>query len=169
MGRKILLVAVFAIAFGFVEAAVVVYLRTLIRASLPELGEDKILLILPGIAFLEPRAAVEIIRDTTILRVEMIREVATLVMLGTVGLLLGRSLRERVSFFFLTFSIWDLFYYLFLRLAIGWPASLGDLDIFFLLPTPWVGPVIVPIFASIVIFVITFFFLFKCYTKPLSA
>ncbi|MBI2594611.1 hypothetical protein HYW39_02860, partial [Candidatus Curtissbacteria bacterium] len=53
----------------------------------------------------------------------------------------------------LVFGLWDIFYYLFLRLTIGWPKNLFDLDIFFLLPTPWVGPVIVPIAISTILII----------------
>lgn len=141
-------VAVFAIAFGFIEASVVVYLRHLLGSTEPTIGKEEILLLVPGIAFLEPQTALKIISDTALLNVERIREGATLVMLAAVATLAGENLRERCAFFFLAFGIWDIFYYIFLRLTIGWPTTLADLDVFFLLPTPWVGPVIVPVTIS---------------------
>lgn len=55
---------------------------------------------------------------------------------------------EQIAFFFVAFGVWDIFYYIFLKLTINWPASFRDLDTFFLLPTPWVGPVFVPILIS---------------------
>lgn len=141
-------VAVFAIAFGFIEASVVVYLRHLLGSTESTIGKEEILLLVPGIAFLEPQTALKIISDTALLNVERIREGATLVMLAAVATLAGKNLRERCAFFFLAFGIWDIFYYIFLRLTIGWPTTLADLDVFFLLPTPWVGPVIVPVTIS---------------------
>jgi len=69
-------------------------------------------------------------------------------MLSLVALLVGANLKQRIAYFFFAFGIWDIFYYVFLRLTIGWPQTLGDLDIFFLLPFPWVGPVFVPIAIS---------------------
>lgn len=152
MIKIILKVTVFAVAFGFVEASVVVYLRELLGFGFyAPLTREEVLFLVPGIAFLEPETAVKIIRDTALLNVERMREAATIVMLTAVALLAGRKLRERIAFFFLAFGIWDIFYYLFLRLTVGWPKTLGDFDIFFLLPTPWVGPVFVPIIVSFVL------------------
>lgn len=146
--ERIFLVLVFGMAFAFVEASVVVYLRHLLGASLAEVGKNEILLLLPGIAFLEPQTALKIITDTGILEVEKLREAATIVMLAAVGFMAGRKIWERLAFFLLAFGVWDLFYYVFLKLTIGWPKTLADMDTFFLLPTPWVGPVLVPVTAS---------------------
>lgn len=148
MNSQILKVAVFATAFAFVEAAVVVYLRHLLGSTQPAVSKEEILLLVPGIAFLEPQTGLKIISDTVLLNVERVREGATLVMLALVAALAGKSLPQKAVFFFLAFGIWDIFYYIFLRLTIGWPKTLADLDVFFLLPTPWVGPVIAPIAIS---------------------
>ncbi|MBI2443562.1 MAG: hypothetical protein HYV40_06705 [Candidatus Levybacteria bacterium] len=148
MEKTVLIVTIFSIAFAFVESSVVVYLRHLLGAAQTSSGQRDILFLIPGIAFLEPQAAVKIITDTAILNIERIREAATLVMLVAVAILAGSDVKQRLSFFFLSFGIWDIFYYIFLRLTIGWPRALGDLDIFFLLPTPWVGPVFTPIAIS---------------------
>lgn len=48
-------ISIFAVAFGFVEAAVVVYLRQLLGITQPQIAEDEVLFLLPGIAFLEPK------------------------------------------------------------------------------------------------------------------
>lgn len=142
-------VAIFSVAFAFVEAAVVVYLRHLIGASYSEIGQGQVLLLLPGIAFLQPETALKIIEDSALLKVEMMREAATIIMLAAVALLAGKELKKRLAFFFLAFGIWDIFYYVFLKLTIDWPKTFNDLDIFFLLPVPWVGPVFVPIIISL--------------------
>lgn len=147
----IIKVIVFTIAFGFVEAAVVVYLRHLLGSTQPMVAKDEILLLLPGIAFLEPQTALKMISNTALLNVERIREAATLVMLVSVAVIAARKIKDQVAYFFLTFGVWDIFYYLFLRLTIGWPAKLSDLDVFFILPTPWVGPVFVPIAISAIL------------------
>ncbi len=75
---------------------------------------------------------------------EVVREFATLVMLGTVSWLAGRTRRSRFGYFLLTFGWWDILYYVFLRVLTGWPRSLLDWDILFLLPLPWWGPVLAP-------------------------
>lgn len=148
MIRRILLVLVFSIAFAYVEASVVVYLRHLLGASHPHVQKSEILLLLPGIAFLEPQTALRILTNTAILKVEQIREAATLIMLAAVAAMAGKKFWEKITFFLLAFGVWDIFYYIFLRFTINWPRTLFDLDTFFLLPTPWVGPVFVPIIIS---------------------
>jgi len=116
----------FAIAMAWVEAAVVLYLRTLTGRIEPYQANP-----LPDFAGLE--------------RPEMIREAATLVMLLAVGWLAGRTSRTRLAYSLIAFGVWDIFYYVFLRVLTGWPHSLGDWDILFLLPLPWWGPVLAPV------------------------
>jgi hypothetical protein len=122
--RMLLWLTAFAIAMGVLEGAVVIYLR---RLYFPE-----------GFRF--PMRAVE----TDIMIVELWRELATLIMLGAVGVLAGRNRGERFALFLYAFGIWDIVYYAFLRLMLGWPESLFTWDILFLLPVPWVGPVLAP-------------------------
>ena len=151
--RTILLVSIFAIAFAFVEASVVVYLRHLLGAGFnpPQVSREQVLLLVPGIAFLDPKTTLAVIKESQILKVEQFREAATIIMLASVAFLATRDWREKLAYFLLAFGIWDIFYYVFLRLVIGWPQSLADLDIFFLLPVPWVGPVITPLIISSVL------------------
>lgn len=153
--QTILKVIIFAVAFAFVEAAVVVYLRHLLGIGFtpPHIDRSEILFLTPGIAFLEPQTAVKIIQDTTLLNIERLRETATLLMLAAMAVIAGKKILERIAFFFLSFGIWDIFYYIFLKLTIGWPKTFTDLDIFFLLPTPWVGPVLVPIIISSILII----------------
>ncbi|OGY26642.1 MAG: hypothetical protein A2Z11_04025 [Candidatus Woykebacteria bacterium RBG_16_43_9] len=150
---KILPLVIFAIAFAFVEATVVVYLREILSIDAQVgyeqvVNKDQALVVLPGIAFLSPSIVGRIITDSTILKIEQFREAATLLVLGSIAFLSGKKLIQGVAYFLLAFGIWDIFYYIFLRLTIGWPKSLGDLDIFFLLPVPWVGPIITPMVIS---------------------
>jgi hypothetical protein len=81
--------------------------------------------------------------------VELAREFATLVMLFTVGVLAGRNWRSRLGYSAIAFGVWDIFYYLFLKIMCGWPNSLLDWDILFLIPLPWWGPVIAPVSIAI--------------------
>ncbi|MBI2430483.1 MAG: hypothetical protein HYV39_00470 [Candidatus Levybacteria bacterium] len=162
MNRVLLFkVVIFAIAFAFVEASVVVYLRHLLGASYSDIGRGEILLLLPGIAFLEPQTALKVIQNSLLLKVEMIREAATLIMLASVAALVGKKIKEQIAYFFLAFGVWDIFYYIFLRLTIGWPVSFSDIDIFFLLPVPWVGPVFVPVVISSILITGSLFYLLR--------
>ena len=73
------------------------------------------------------------------------REAATLVMLLAVGMLAGADVAPRLGYTAIAFGVWDIFYYVFLRVIGGWPRSLFDWDILFLLPLPWWGPVLAPV------------------------
>jgi hypothetical protein len=125
-------VAVFALAMAWVEAAVVLYLRVLV---------DRI----------QPYQADPLPRFGGLGEAELIREASTLLMLLAVGWLAGRNVRTRLAFSFLAFGVWDIAYYVFLVPLTGWPRSLLDWDILFLIPVPWWGPVIAPVAVSLLV------------------
>jgi hypothetical protein len=128
-------VLAFGAAFGLVEATVVVYLRA-------ALG-------------LVPGAVMAHDPDTfgTFEAVEIVRELATLVMIAAVGWIAGRRRLERLAWAAVVFGAWDIVYYAGLRLAIGWPPTLDTLDVLFLVPGPWVGPVWAPVLVSLALVV----------------
>lgn len=117
-------VALFAIAMGYLESAVVIYIRELYYPD--------------GFAF--PLK----VMDNRMLLTEFFREVATLVMLIGIGVVAGRSGIERFGLFIYAFGWWDIFYYVFLKILIDWPESMLTWDVLFFIPTTWVGPVIAP-------------------------
>jgi hypothetical protein len=135
ISRTILYLTIFSIAMGFMESAIVVYLRALYY---PE-----------GFNF--PLVPL----DTTILVTELLREAATLIMLLFIGIIAGKTSAQKFVFFLFCFAIWDIFYYIFLKLLIDWPASLLTWDILFLLPVPWIGPVSAPVILSITMILLT--------------
>ena len=55
------------------------------------------------------------------LYIELGREFSTLVMLAAVAWVASRSRREWFAAFALMFGVWDVFFYAFLYVAIGWP------------------------------------------------
>jgi hypothetical protein len=120
------LVVVFAVGMAWVEAASVYYLRAMVDRIEPYQENP-----LPIRGVLGP--------------VELVREAATLVMLLMVGTLAGRTRHERLGYTAIAFGVWDILYYVFLRIICGWPKSLFDWDILFLLPLPWWGPVLAPV------------------------
>ena len=141
----------FGVGFGFVEAAVVYYLRTVLGSpDTYSLGHYQVLLNLGFITF---ASHLESFLPAALGRVEVAREVASILMLAGVALAVGRSATQRWGAFFVGFATWDLTYYLFLRLISGWPRSLFTRDVFFLIPVAWIGPVITPL----VIFAIVLF------------
>jgi hypothetical protein len=120
------IVVVFAVAMAWVEAASVFYIRALV---------DRI----------EPYQADPLPMNAALGSVELWREAATLMMIAALGVVAGRTWRGRAGYAALAFGAWDIFYYVFLRLISGWPRTLLDWDILFLLPLPWWGPVLAPV------------------------
>jgi hypothetical protein len=150
---RLAVVAVFAAAMAFVESAVVVYLRSVFHttgglvAYAP--GPKDIWFSIPYFTLLKQSTLVSVMPQPQIAYVEVVREAATIVMLLCVGWLGGRDLRSRAALFLCAFGVWDIGYYAFLRVVIGWPASLADLDVLFLIPGPWVAPVFIPVAISV--------------------
>src|SRR5690606_3193495 len=83
-----------------------------------------------------------------LLLTEIGREAATLVLILTAAWLFGRSRQERVAYFLVIFAVWDVFYYVWLKVLLNWPASIMDWDILFLIPAVWASPVLYPVLVS---------------------
>jgi len=132
--RPVFWILLFAVAMAWIEASVVLYLRTLV-------------------GMLEPYQSNPFPHVGTLGNVEIIREAATLVMLFAVGRLAGSTRWSRWAYSLLAFGIWDLCYYLFLIPLTGWPTSLLDWDILFLIPLPWWSPVLAPVCISLLLVV----------------
>jgi hypothetical protein len=122
-------VSVFAITMGIFEGAVVVYLRALYYP----------------LGFKFPL----VLMDNQIVITELFRELASLFMLLSVGIIAGKNLSQLFAWFIYSFAVWDIIYYVFLFIILGWPESLLTWDILFLLPVTWTGPVIAPVIISI--------------------
>jgi hypothetical protein len=131
-----LTLAAFAVAMAYLESAVVVYLRALFHPD--------------GFHFpLEPI-------DPHFAGTELGREVATVVMIAAVARLSCGGLRTQLAAFIYVFGIWDLAYYAWLKVLIDWPQTLFDPDILFLIPAPWVGPVLAPALVSVFLVALAF-------------
>ena len=145
--RCLFAVVLFATAFGYLEAAVVSYLR--------DLHEPARQRFYPGrpAGDLFPLLTLEQIRQSgevqpKTLAIEVGREAATLVMLAGIALAAARTAGQWAAYFGIAFGVWDITFYVFLKVLLGWPDSLFTWDILFLLPVPWVGPVLAPVLVS---------------------
>jgi hypothetical protein len=126
---KILIwVTLFSIAMAYLESAIVVYLRALMY---------------PG-GFDFPLVMVE----KQIIITEVFREVSTIIILLAISIVTGKYFVERFAWFIYCFGVWDIFYYVFLKILIGWPESFMTWDVLFLVPVAWIGPVITPVITS---------------------
>ncbi|HHH72204.1 MAG TPA: hypothetical protein ENL04_00050 [Sulfuricurvum sp.] len=129
MNKQLIWLIVWGITFGYMEAAVVVYLREIYYPD--------------GFAF--PLKLI----SGAIMWTEIGREAATLVIMAATVMLAYERMQSRMAAFAVLFGVWDIFYYVFLRLILDWPKSLATWDILFLIPAPWVGPVWAPVLVSV--------------------
>jgi len=142
---------IFAVSMGFLEAIVVVYIREIYNPD--------------GFRFplkeLPPR----------IILIEWVREISTLLMLGSVAWISGRTFLKRFSVFLFIFGIWDIIYYAGLKVFLNWPESLITWDILFLIPVTWASPVLAPVICSLLMIVAALIFdihLFRNRLKKLA-
>jgi hypothetical protein len=128
VGLRITCVIIFAIAMGILEAICVVYIRQII---------------------FPPHGIInDFPTDNFNFTYEIIRESITIIMLTTVALIAAYNWRTRLAMFFIAFGIWDIFYYIGLKIFLNWPASIMEWDTLFLIPIAWYSPVIVPVLIS---------------------
>jgi hypothetical protein len=151
--RRFCIVVVFGIAFAYIEAAVVVYLRTIFHPS--------------GFTFPLTKFGTSPLWNRLLLT-EIGREAATLVLMFTAACLFGKNNRQRFAFFLTIFAVWDIFYYIWLKVLIDWPGSIMDWDILFLIPTVWAGPIVAPILISLTLLAFAVIILYRsCSAKVL--
>lgn len=131
--RRILWLVLFAVAMGYCEAAVVIYLRAIYY---PEGFSFPLKTLIPAHCF-----------------IEMGREISTLLMILAVAWFSYETLKQRLFAFMFVFGIWDIFYYVWLRVFIRWPENLATWDVLFLLPVAWLAPVLAPLIVSLILIV----------------
>ncbi len=134
--KRFCIVIIFAIAFAYIEAAVVVYLRTIFHPD--------------GFTFPLTNFGINPLWKPLLIT-EIGREAATLVLILTSAWLFGKNHHQRFAYFVTIFAVWDIFYYVWLKVLIDWPASIMDWDILFLIPMPWAGPVLAPVLVSFIL------------------
>lgn len=144
--RQTLMLTAFALAFGFVEGTVVVYLRAA-AGLLPGYNAATLADVQRlSITYQQAQSLHEF--PQALLRIEVMREAATMVMLVSVAWLAASRMRERLAYFLWAFALWDIAYYAGLWATVRWPASLTDLDVLFLIPVPWIAQTWYPLLVS---------------------
>ncbi len=159
---RFVIAVVFSIAFAYIESAVVVYLRAIFHPD--------------GFTF-PLRNFDTILQNKAILLTEIGREAATIVLIFTGAWLFGRNIQQRFAYFLTIFAVWDIFYYVWLKVLSAylnaipnWPQSIMDWDILFLIPMAWAGPVAAPVLVSIILLVFAIIILYRdCRGKSIKA
>jgi len=144
--RQLAISGVFAAAFGFLEAVVVVYLRAAVGLLPGFQGTLSDVVRMSGQYYVQSQAITQF--PKSLLTLEVLREGATILMLFTVALLSSANPRARGAVFLWTFAIWDIVYYAALWATVRWPLSVKDPDVLFLIPVPWLSPVWFPLLVS---------------------
>jgi hypothetical protein len=145
---KIIFASLFAISMAYLESAVVVYLRELYSPN----------------GFFFPLTGISV----RILITEIGREAATILMLFAYAKAIGRNSREVMAYFSFNFGVWDIWYYIWLKVLLDWPVTILDWDILFLIPVPWVGPVLAPVLVSLALICAGYVILrFEIQNKPI--
>ena len=156
---RFVIAVIFSIAFAYIESAVVVYLRVIFHPD--------------GFTF--PLSNVDtILQHKALLLTEIGREAATIVLILTAAWLFGQNLQQRFAYFLTIFAVWDIFYYIWLKIFSAcleaipdWPQSIMDWDILFLIPIAWAGPVAAPVLVSIAMLVFAMIILYRdCRGRP---
>jgi len=152
--KRFCIVVIFSIAFAYIEAAVVVYLRTIFYPA--------------GFTFPLTNFGVSPLWKQLLLT-EIGREAASMVLILTGAWLFGRTIQQRAAFFLTIFAIWDIFYYIWLKILLNWPSSIMDWDILFLIPMPWASPVLAPVLISLTILTFAIIILYRsCRARALK-
>jgi hypothetical protein len=134
--KTFLIIVLFSVAFAYIEAAVVVYLRQIFHSE--------------GFTFPLKNFGLSPLWKKLLL-IEIGREAATIVLILTGACLAGRSLQQKFAYFMAIFGIWDIFFYIWLKIFLDWPSSIVDWDVLFLIPMVWAGPVLAPVVISVIL------------------
>ena len=132
--KRFFAMVLFAVAFAYIESAVVVYLREIFYP-------EGFTFPLPNLLDFDPA-------HKYLLLTEIGREAATMVLILTAAFLFGRNRHQRIAYFLAIFAVWDIFYYVWLKVILDWPASIMDWDILFLIPVTWASAVLYPVIMS---------------------
>ena len=143
--KRFIIAVIFSIAFGYIEAAVVVYLREIFHPD----G-----FTFPMVFAIDPSSR-------HILLTEIGREAATIVLILTGAWLFSKNRQQRFAYFMTIFAVWDIFYYIWLKVLINWPASISDWDILFLIPAVWASPFWAPVLISIMMLIFAVIILYR--------
>lgn len=137
--KKIGLALLFSILMAYFEAIVVVYLRGIYYPS--------------GFSF--PLVKIQSLHYFA----ELGREIVSLALILLLAYLLAeRDSKGTIFYFFFIFGLWDIFYYIWLFIVLNWPRSLFTWDVLYLIPVPWIAPVLAPLIVSL-LFVGSVFFI----------
>src|SRR5229473_2926666 len=107
--QQLLTSGIFAAAFGFIEAVVVVYLRAAVGLLPGYQGTLADVIRRSGEFYQQSQAVTQF--PQSLLTLEVLREAATILMLLSVALLTAAKASSRAAVFLWTFAIWDMTYY----------------------------------------------------------
>lgn len=146
-GKTLFYTLIFGIAFGVIEATVVIYLRAA-TGLLPGYGGTIMDVWKQASVIYYNQELLQKQLPMSLLVFELIREAGTMVMLWAVAFIAANKWKERFAIFLWGFAVWDIVYYIHLSLTVHWPQNLTTPDVLFLIPEPWFSQVWFPILVS---------------------
>lgn len=138
--KKITTLTIFATAMALLEAIVVIYLRKLHYSQ--------------GFTF--PLTSI----ISNIFGLEVFREISTIIILICIAIIAGKKFYQRFAYFLYVFGIWDIFYYIWLKIIINWPSSFLTWDVLFLIPALWLAPILAPLINSLTMIILALFLIY---------
>jgi hypothetical protein len=146
--RELLTCAMFALSFGFVEGAVAIYLGVAVGLLSEHAGPLSDAARLSADLHGQQSQPLNNL-PPALLRIEVFREAASMLMLLSVAILAQHKRRERFAIFLWIFALWDMGYYMALWATVRWPNSPTSADVLFFIPVPWISQVWFPLLISI--------------------
>ena len=146
--RELLTSAMFALSFGFVEGAVAIYLWVAVGFLSGHAGSLADVARLSADLHGQQSQTLNNL-PPSLLRIEVFREAASMLILVSVAILAQHTRRERFAIFLWIFALWDMGYYVALWATVRWPDSLTIADVLFFIPVPWTSQVWFPLLISI--------------------
>ncbi|HOK56961.1 MAG TPA: hypothetical protein PKV21_04850 [bacterium] len=134
---RILLYTIVGLALGWWEGVVVVYIREILLNISPDLTKITINQLVKPLFVTHNKYS--------LLFIEKTREITPIIIILCISIFNEKKFIRKFAAFLWIFAIWDLFYYITLKILINWPSSLKTIDCLFLIPSPWIAPVWVPV------------------------
>lgn len=135
---KLFFYTLIGLALGWWEGVVVVYIREILTAIDPDLTKLTILQLTKPLIITGDK-------NYSLLFIEKTREIAPIFIIFCISGFCEKKFIRKFASFLWIFAIWDLFYYITLKILINWPPSLKTIDCLFLIPSPWIAPCWIPI------------------------
>ncbi|MGB9677059.1 MAG: hypothetical protein ACPLZ9_00425 [Candidatus Ratteibacteria bacterium] len=149
---RLIFYTLIGLALGWWEGVVVVYIREILFNISTDLTKIEISQLIKPLFVTNGKYS--------LLFIEKTREITPVFIISCLSIFCEKKIIKKFASFLWIFAIWDIFYYITLKILINWPYSLKTIDCLFLIPSPWIAPVWIPI-SLMLLFLIIAGYIFK--------